>query len=123
MDCHQTTRCPANTSSGETGMAQRNTAIPLSSQENEMLTWPGREEAVSPSKPAEKIKEAYQSAYVVAEHSLRVTQRKLSDTTGSIIRSVRRFADERPLRLVAIVAGVAFATGVALRIWRSSSYE
>jgi hypothetical protein len=64
----------------------------------------------------------YRSSLSGAERSLRATQRKLSDAANSLTRMVRRFADERPLHFVEVVAGVAFVTGVALRIWRSKRY-
>jgi hypothetical protein len=36
------------------------------------------------------------------------------------VRHVRRAKEEQPLRLLGIIAGVGFATGIAVRIWRSS---
>jgi ElaB/YqjD/DUF883 family membrane-anchored ribosome-binding protein len=54
-----------------------------------------------------------------AERSLQATQRKISDAATSLAHSVRRFADERPLHFVGVIAGVGLVAGVALRIWRS----
>jgi hypothetical protein len=38
-------------------------------------------------------------------------------------RRIGRAAAEKPLSLIAAVAGTAFAAGVLLRVWRSSRYE
>jgi hypothetical protein len=38
-------------------------------------------------------------------------------------RRIGRAAAEKPLSLIAAVAGTAFAAGVLLRAWRSSRYE
>lgn len=61
----------------------------------------------------------YRSSLSAVEHSARATQRKISSAAHSLAHSVRRFADERPLHFVGVVAGIALLTGVGLRIWRS----
>jgi ElaB/YqjD/DUF883 family membrane-anchored ribosome-binding protein len=62
----------------------------------------------------------YRSSLSAAERSFRATQRKISSAANSLAHSVRRFADERPLHLVGVVAAVALLSGVGLRIWRSN---
>jgi ElaB/YqjD/DUF883 family membrane-anchored ribosome-binding protein len=37
-----------------------------------------------------------------------------------IRRETRRYADQRPLQAILVVAGMGFVTGLALRIWRSN---
>lgn len=64
----------------------------------------------------------YRSSLSAADRSFRATQRKISGAATSLARSVRRFADERPLHFVGVVAGVSLVAGVALRIWRSKRY-
>jgi ElaB/YqjD/DUF883 family membrane-anchored ribosome-binding protein len=64
----------------------------------------------------------YRSSLSAADRSFRATQRKISGAATSVTRSVRRFADQRPLHFVGVVAGLALVTGVALRIWRSKRY-
>lgn len=71
--------------------------------------------------PASKppiVKDIYQSSLAAAESSFHAAQRKAS----SLTRRVRRFADERPLHFVGMIAGVALVAGVALRIWRSKPH-
>lgn len=46
--------------------------------------------------------------------------RKWAARTGGQFQRVKQ---ERPLQLLAVVASVAFAAGLALRIWRSKNYE
>jgi hypothetical protein len=38
-------------------------------------------------------------------------------------KHIRRAAEEKPLALIATVAGSAFVAGVLLRVWRSTHYE
>jgi ElaB/YqjD/DUF883 family membrane-anchored ribosome-binding protein len=64
----------------------------------------------------------YRSSLSGAERSFRATQRRISGAASSLAHSVRRFADERPLHFVGVVAGIALVAGVALRIWRSKRY-
>ena len=59
---------------------------------------------------------------VAAQRSLRDVQQKLTRTATSVVDTVRTFANERPLHLIAIVAGASLMAGVALRIWRSKRY-
>ena len=75
-----------------------------------------------PTRTSATANDIYRYSLSAAEQSFRSTQRKLSGAASSLARSVRRFADERPLHFVGVVAGVAFVAGVALRIWRSKQY-
>jgi ElaB/YqjD/DUF883 family membrane-anchored ribosome-binding protein len=78
------------------------------------VSWPGSEE---PSL-ASRTQQLYQEGVSAAESVVKRVQGDVSEATTSLITSLRRFANERPLRLIAIVAGAGFAAGVALRIWR-----
>ena len=75
-----------------------------------------------PAQTSVTANDIYRSSLSAAERSFRTAQRKISGAASSLVESVRRFADERPLQFVGVVAGVALVTGVALRIWRSNRY-
>ncbi len=75
-----------------------------------------------PARTSATANDIYRSSLSAAEHSFRVTQHKISRAASSLNRSVRRFADDRPLHFVGVVAGVALVAGAALRIWRSKRY-
>ena len=75
-----------------------------------------------PTQTSVTANDIYRSSLSAAEQSLRATQRKVSDAATTVVRSVRRFADERPLHFVGVVAGAALVAGVALRIWRSKQH-
>jgi ElaB/YqjD/DUF883 family membrane-anchored ribosome-binding protein len=75
-----------------------------------------------PAKTSVTANDIYRSSLSAAEQSLRATQRKVSDAATTVVHSVRRFADERPLHFVGVVAGAALVAGVALRIWRSKQH-
>jgi ElaB/YqjD/DUF883 family membrane-anchored ribosome-binding protein len=105
-------------------MAHQSTTIPIRSTRNEPISWPNSEEIMPRALPARKpatAKGIYESSLAAAERSLRAARRKTSDAAASLNVSIRRFADERPLQLVGIVAGVALLAGVALRVWRSQN--
>jgi ElaB/YqjD/DUF883 family membrane-anchored ribosome-binding protein len=73
-----------------------------------------------PARTSATANDVYRSSLSAAEQSFRATQRKISGAASSVGESVQRFADDRPLHFVGVVAGVALVTGVALRIWRSN---
>lgn len=75
-----------------------------------------------PARTSATGSDIYRSSLSAAEHSFRATQDRISGAATSLARSVRRFANERPLHFVGAVAGVGFVFGVALRIWRSKRY-
>jgi hypothetical protein len=55
--------------------------------------------------------------------SYRIGQKQVERLVSQGRQRISHTANERPLQLLAIVAGVAFFAGVALRLWRSSNYE
>ncbi|HZR66467.1 MAG TPA: hypothetical protein VFA85_15085 [Terriglobales bacterium] len=55
--------------------------------------------------------------------SLRGAQQNVSRWARATLDEIGTFADERPIHFAAIVAGSAFAIGVALRIWRFAHDE
>lgn len=55
--------------------------------------------------------------------SYRVGQKQIERLVSQGRQRILHTANERPLQLLAIVAGVAFFTGAVLRLWRSSHYE
>ena len=46
--------------------------------------------------------------------------RSCQSAASRTVRQVRRSKEEQPLRLLGMITGVAFAAGIAVRIWRSS---
>jgi hypothetical protein len=96
----------------------RNT-VPIRDQRSEPISWPSPQEPVSRPLPTEEL---YQSSIEAAQNSLHTAQQRVFRAATSLIRSVRRFADERPLHFVGIIAGASLLAGVALRIWRSKRY-
>jgi hypothetical protein len=113
-------------------MAERNPALPrthrASNQINEVVTWPStapekvvREEIFNESGATltERARQTVETGASATQVSVGEIQQKITDATASLINDIRRLADERPLHALAAVAGVAFVTGVALRIWRS----
>jgi hypothetical protein len=106
-------------------MAHQSTTVPISNPKNEPISWPNPEENMPralPPRTTATANDTFRSSLSAAEQSLRATQRKVSDAATTVAHSVRRFADERPLHFVGVVAGVALVGGVALRIWRSKQY-
>ena len=102
-------------------MAHQSPIVPTRKQRTEPISWPS-EGKVPPAPPAEKATEVCRTSVAAAERSLRDVQQKLSRTATSAVDTVRTFAHERPLHLIAIVAGTSFVAGVALRIWRAKRY-
>ena len=106
-------------------MAHQSTTIPTRNTRNEPISWPNPEGTLPRALPAPKpatAKDIYQSSFAAAERSFRTAQRKASGAAASLARTVRRFADKRPLYFVGVVAGVALVAGVVLRIWRSKRH-
>jgi hypothetical protein len=114
-------------------MAERNPAVPVRHQPagvgNEVVSWPNTAEptpepaAVRVSgpltDPAERSGEGAEKPVAAVKRSLHAAERKSRQTAATIIDGIRTFAHERPLHFLAAVAGIAFVTGAALRIWRS----
>lgn len=124
-------------------MAERNPVIPAkpgpASTGNDVVSWPNRVEEISDpvglhnvevtepvgsnnSDPAEKARQAVEQGVAAVKRSLRAAESKSKQTAANIVDRVRTMANEQPLQFIAAVAGIAFVTGVVLRIWRSS-YE
>lgn len=82
-----------------------------------------RAERLSPGDPIERAKRVLGDSVAAAQDALAQAKSKASHTLSESIDKIQRFADERPLQLVAGVAAVAFVVGIALRIWRSTRYE
>jgi hypothetical protein len=55
-----------------------------------------------------------------AAHSYRVLLQNSRVRASAIKRRFQTMRKEKPLQLVAMAAGTAFALGIALRIWRSN---
>jgi hypothetical protein len=55
--------------------------------------------------------------------SYKIGQKQVERLVSQGRQRISHTANERPLQLLAMVAGVAFFAGVALRLWRSSNYE
>ena len=62
----------------------------------------------------------YQSARAGAAHSYRVLLQNSRVRASALKRRFDTIRNEKPLQLIAVVAGTAFALGIALRIWRSN---
>lgn len=62
----------------------------------------------------------YQSAQAGAAHSYRILLQNSRSRASALARRFETIRNEKPLQLVAMAAGTAFALGVALRIWRSN---
>jgi hypothetical protein len=62
----------------------------------------------------------YQSARAGAAHSYRVLLQNSRVRASALKRRFEIIRNEKPLQLVAVAAGTAFALGIALRIWRSN---
>jgi hypothetical protein len=103
-------------------MAHQSPIVPTRKQKTEPVPWPSSQETPSQAVPAEEAEELYRNSRVAVEPSLGDVQQKLTRTATSVVETVRTFANERPLHLIAIVAGASFVGGVALRIWRSKRY-
>jgi len=113
-------------------MAHQSPIVPIRKQRTEPVAWPSPQEradqAVTSQETAaeqaavEQAIEVYRTSVATAERLLRDLQQKLSRTAASVADTVRTFGNERPLHLIAIVAGASFVAGVALRIRRAKPY-
>jgi ElaB/YqjD/DUF883 family membrane-anchored ribosome-binding protein len=77
---------------------------------------------MSPVESTGSAKDIYRDSLAATERAVGKAKQELSQAAASAARSVRSFANERPLHFVGIVAGISLLTGVALRIWRSQRY-
>jgi hypothetical protein len=62
---------------------------------------------------------AYRSAQSRVVHTYSVVAWKSDVMMMTVRRRIQKARNEKPLQLVALAAGTAFALGVALRVWRS----
>jgi ElaB/YqjD/DUF883 family membrane-anchored ribosome-binding protein len=62
----------------------------------------------------------YQSARARAAHSCRILLQNSRLGASALQKRFETIRNEKPLQLVAVAAGTAFALGIALRIWRSN---
>jgi ElaB/YqjD/DUF883 family membrane-anchored ribosome-binding protein len=114
-------------------MAQRSPVVPVSDDPSRVVAWPQSEVPVvgvneaqtqdHENDVAEEVQEVLHAGVDASARSFRSAQRRLTQSAEELKSSIREFADKRPLHFVGVIAGVAFVTGVALRIWRSNSYE
>lgn len=104
-------------------MAHQSTALPIGNPRNQAISAPNSEENARRIVPVRVSDPSNNRSFSSAiEHSFGASQRKISGAATSLVCSVRHFVDERPLHFVGIVAGVALAAGVALRIGRSKRH-
>jgi ElaB/YqjD/DUF883 family membrane-anchored ribosome-binding protein len=67
----------------------------------------------------ERISRAYSHTWLrLSDTYAEIAFRAREIASSSRIR-VEQFKEERPLQLLGIIAGMAFAAGVAVRVWRS----
>ncbi|MCU1299032.1 MAG: hypothetical protein JWO91_3310 [Acidobacteriaceae bacterium] len=59
----------------------------------------------------------------VLARSYKTGQKRLERLAHQAGRRIRHAANEKPIHVIATVAGLAFATGLLLRVWRSNHYE
>ena len=67
-----------------------------------------------------RLSDLYSAARRQTANSCERLARRCHSVALRTVHHVRRTKEEQPLRLLGIIAGVAFAAGVAVRIWRSS---
>jgi len=100
-------------------MAQRAAAIPV-----------GAEDQIScPQQPAQDLTASFPAAssrtrsLELVHDSLNSAGRDISRAFSVMSARVRRFCNERPLYVLAFVAGISVLAGAALRTWRSRRYD
>lgn len=59
----------------------------------------------------------------VLTRSYKLVQQRVERLAHQTGQRIRRAANEKPTKAIATVAGIAFAAGLLLRIWRSNRYE
>jgi hypothetical protein len=67
-----------------------------------------------------RLSDLYRSARAHTANSCEQLATTCQSVASRTLRQVSRTKQEQPLRLFGIMAGVAFAAGIAVRIWRSS---
>ena len=106
-------------------MASQGNAVPIRNAKNEPISWPNADKVTPPMSPVESTEstnDIYRDTLAAGERALGRAKEEVSQAAASTVRSIRNFANERPLHFVGIIAGISLLTGVALRIWRSKRY-
>ena len=67
-----------------------------------------------------RVGDLFRSATLHTANSYAQLATTCHSVTSRTVRQVRRAKEEEPLRLLGMIAGVAFAAGIVVRIWRSS---
>jgi hypothetical protein len=67
-----------------------------------------------------RLSDLYRSGSVHTANSFEQLATTCHSVALRTVRHVRSTKEEHPLRLLGVIAGVAFAAGIAVRIWRSS---
>ena len=67
----------------------------------------------------ERISRAYSRAWLRLSDTYAEIAFRAREIASSSRLRVERFKEDRPLQLLGIIAGMAFAAGVAVRVWRS----
>lgn len=110
-------------------MAQPNPIVPATKDRDPVVSWPGKNEETfhvqehGSNSTVRQAEEVLTSGVSAANDALEAAKEKFIDAKKDLTAKLRKMADERPLYFVAVVAGLAFATGVILRVWRSRQYE
>ena len=103
-------------------MAEPASPLPVSPQKIDPIPWPERTEATTKrtrTASQHRLDELLESGSRVVLRSWDSTQRAVSNVTRRTAETIRRLKRDRPLEIIAGVAGAAFLLGVGLRIWRS----
>jgi len=75
--------------------------------------------AMIPETTKESARTAYDQIRIEASQDYSPVVEKGHDMGSSTPNRPRQLRQEHPLQLIAIIAGAAFAGGIAIRIWRS----
>jgi hypothetical protein len=62
-------------------------------------------------------------AETVLTRSYKIGQKQIERLAHQTGQRIRHAANERPIQVIAAVAGIAFAAGLLLRVWRSNHHE
>lgn len=65
-----------------------------------------------------RLSDLYSAARRQTANSCERLARRCHSVASRTVHHVRRTKEEQPLRLLGMIAGVAFAAGIAVRIWR-----
>lgn len=71
----------------------------------------------------DRAADIYQRTQAGVKDAVQQGREKATEAARRARVRARYYADEYPLQVIAVAAGVGFLVGVFLRIWRSSRYE